>query len=229
MARGTEMEPVERVPERLWRRILAQPERSPELIALAAAERFAAPAKRWVEIAGVGHGSGSLAGMAYRKHVRLSRVEGLALGLGGIVTGAANLAGLAWIQARMVFYIAAAHGFDPAHPMRPAELLALWDVYETPAAAREALDGMGTPMAQALVQSRLGRSGEQKLRDRLIRYVGKRVAKRAVGRFVPLLGAPISAVQNGDSTAELGRRALAYYGGNATRRGARGNRSDSLV
>ena len=36
----------------------------------------------------------------------------------------------------MVFYIAAAYGYDLRHPMRPAELLALWEVYETPAEAR---------------------------------------------------------------------------------------------
>jgi uncharacterized protein (DUF697 family) len=43
--------------------------------------------------------------------------------------------------------------------------------------------------------------------------VGKRVAKRYAGRLIPLLGAPISAVQNAGATKELGRRALAYYGG----------------
>ena len=85
-----------------------------------------------MRIAGPGHTAESLAKEAYKKHVRLARVEGLALGLGGIVTSAFNLAGLAWIQARMVFYIAAAHGYDPRHPMRPAELLALAEIYETP-------------------------------------------------------------------------------------------------
>jgi len=213
MSQGTEIERVGAVPDPVWRRIVAQPERAPELIALAAADRFAGPARRWVEIAGVGHDRASLADVAFRKHVRLARVEGAALGLGGIVTAAANLAGLGWVQARMVFYIAAAHGYDPTHPMRPAELLALWEVYETPMAAREALDGIGTPMAQALVESRLAKAGDRRLSEKLIRFVGKRVAKRAVGRLVPFLGAPISAVQNGGSTKDLGRRALAYYGG----------------
>jgi hypothetical protein len=45
--------------------------------------------------------------------------------------------------------------------------------------------------------------------------VGKRAATRYGGRLIPLLGAPISAVQNGGSTKDLGRRALAYYGGDA--------------
>lgn len=210
---GTELEPVRGIPDPIWKRVLAQPERALELIAAAAAERFAGPAERWVQVAGAGHTPESLAKTAYRKHVRLSRVEGLALGIGGIVTSAANLGGLAWIQARMVFYIAAAYGYDPRHPMRPAELLALWEVYDTPAEARAALDGLGKPMAQVLVENRLSASGERRLAERLMRFVGKRALKRAAGRLVPLIGAPISAVQNGGSTKELGRRAIAYYGG----------------
>jgi len=213
MSPGTEIERRVEVPDPVWRRILAEPERAPELIALAASERFAAPAARWVQMTGAGHDGASLAKVAYTKNVRLSRVEGFALGFGGIVTGAGNLAGLLWIQARMVFYIAAAHGYDPAHPMRPAELLALWEVYDTPAAARESLDGMGPTMASTLIESKLGGRDQTRLRERLIRYIGKRVAKRYAGRLIPLIGAPISAVQNGSSTKDLGKRALAYYGG----------------
>ena len=117
----TEIERLGRLPDSLWQQLRERPERAPELIALAAAERFAGPAEEWVRIAGAGHTHESLAKVAYKKHVRLARVEGLAFGLGGVVTSAFNLAGLAWIQARMVFYVAAAHGYDPHHPMRPAE------------------------------------------------------------------------------------------------------------
>jgi len=211
-----ELERAAPLPDRLWRRLLAEPERSPELIALAAAERFADPARRWVRVAGVGQTPGGLAEVAYRKHLRLSRVEGFALGFGGAVTGVANLAGLAWVQARMVFFIAAAHGFDPDHPMRPAELLSLWGVYKTPAAARESLDGIGATMAESFVNIRLSKTRERKVSQMLIRFMGKRVAKRMAGRLVPFLGAPVSAIQNGGSTKELGRRALAYYGGDGS-------------
>jgi hypothetical protein len=209
----TEIEPVGRIPDSLWRRLRERPERSPELIALAASERFAGPAEEWVRIAGTGHTPESLAREAYKKHVRLARVEGLALGLGGIVTSALNLGGLAWIQARMVFYIAAAQGYDPRHPMRPAELLALWGVYETPAEARASLDGVGKTMAESLVGRQLSRAGERRISERLMKYVVKRMAKRGAGRLIPFVGAPISAIQNGGSTKELGRAALAYYGG----------------
>jgi hypothetical protein len=43
--------------------------------------------------------------------------------------------------------------------------------------------------------------------------VGKRVAKRGALRVVPLLASPINAVANRASTADLGDRALRYYGG----------------
>ena len=65
-------------------------------------------------------------------HVRLSRIEGGALGIGGVITTAPDLVALVWLQSRMVFFVAAAMGYDPNHPMRPAELLALQGVYETP-------------------------------------------------------------------------------------------------
>lgn len=213
MNSGAEIEDLDAMPDPLWRRMIANPERAPELIALAASQRFADPAARWAREAGTSHAHGSLAKKAFRKHVHLSRAEGLALGIGGALTSAGNVAGLGWIQARMVFFIAAAHGYDPHHPMRPAELLALWGVYETPAQARESLDGVGDSMAATVVKTKLGRSGERSLTNRMLRYVGRRAATRYGGRMIPLLGAPISAVQNGGSTKDLGRRALAYYGG----------------
>src|SRR3954454_2113079 len=93
------------VPASLWRRIRSEPERAPEHIALGAAERFAPQAARWVQVAGPGQTADSLAKTALKKHVRMSRLERDEVG---------------WIQSRMVFYIAAAYGYDPADPMRPA-------------------------------------------------------------------------------------------------------------
>jgi len=215
VAQPTELEQVGALPDALWRRILAQPERAPELIAVAAARRFAGPAAEWVRVSGDGAAPAALANKAYRKHVHLSRAEGLALGLGGALTSAGNVVGLGWIQARMVFFIAAASGYDPHDPMRPAELLALWGVYETPMQARESLDGVGDSMAATVVRSQFSKPSERTLANRMLRYVGKRAATRYGGRMIPLLGAPISAVQNGGSTKDLGRRALAYYGGGA--------------
>ncbi len=164
-----------------------------------------------MRIAGAGHTPEELARVAYRKHVRLARLEGGVLGLGGIVTAAPDLVALLWIQSRMVFYIAAAYGYDPRHPMRPAELLALQGVYPSPAEARRALDGMGKPMAQAMVEKALASRSADRLHRRLLKYLAKRMVRRYAGRYIPLIGAPIGAIQNAAATKEIGRRALSYY------------------
>src|SRR5215218_9308302 len=144
-----------RVPDSLWKRVRAEPERAPEHIALAAADRFAPQAARWVQVAGPGHTPESLAKTALKKHVRMSRLEGAVLGVGGFTTAAADLVALGWIQSRMVFYIAAAYGYDPGDPMRPAELLHLTGFYASPGDARASLDGMGKRLAQAAVERTL--------------------------------------------------------------------------
>src|SRR4051794_25466343 len=145
-----------------------------------------------------------------KKHVRLARLEGGALGIGGIVTAAPDLVALLWIQSRMVFYIAAAYGYDPNHPMRPAEYLALQGLYDTPAEAREALDGVGKRLAFAVAEKTLTGRRPEVLHLRLAKYIARRLARRYAGRLIPFIGAPIGAIQNGGVTKALGRRALAY-------------------
>jgi EcsC protein family len=212
MATETEHIPhLERPPRSLWDRLLAEPERGPELIAMAAAERFGPQAEEWVRIAGPGHTPEELAKVAYRKHVRLARVEGGMLGVGGAITAAPDVVALIWIQSRMIFYIAAAYGYDPRHPMRPAELLALQGVYPTPAEAREALDGMGKLMAQAMVEKALSARSAERLHRRALKYLARRMARRYAGRLIPFIGAPIGAIQNGNATKEIGKLALDYY------------------
>lgn len=206
-----DIEQVEGPPKRVWQRILDEPDRAPEYIALAAAERFGPQAAEWVRIAGPGNTPEELARIAFKKHVRLSRLEGGALGIGGALTAAPDLVALLWIQSRMVFYIAAAYGYDPTHPMRPAEYLALQGLYETPAGAREALDGVGKRMAQAMVERALSRRESDALHLKVAKYIAKRMARRYAGRLVPFLGAPLGAIQNGNATRELGKRALDYY------------------
>jgi hypothetical protein len=206
-----EIAQIERPPERLWNRLLAEPDRAPEHIALAAAERFGPQAADWVRIAGPGHTAEELARVAYKKHVRLARLEGGALGIGGVITAAPDLVALLWLQSRMVFYIAAAYGYDPNHPMRPAEYLALEGLYETPAEARQALDGIGKRMAQAMAERALLSRKSDALHLRLAKYIAKRMARRYAGRLIPFIGAPIGAIQNGSATKQLGQRALGYY------------------
>jgi uncharacterized protein (DUF697 family) len=211
MEAATEIDHLERPPKRLWEQLLAEPDRAPEYIALASAERFGPQAAEWVRNAGAGHTPEELARVAFKKHVRIARLEGGALGVGGAITAAPDMVALLWIQGRMVFYIAAAYGYDPCHPMRPAEYLALQGLYETPAEARRALDGVGKRMAQAMAERALSGRKSDVLHRRVAKYLARRLARRYAGRLIPLIGAPIGAIQNGGVTKQLGEQALRYY------------------
>jgi EcsC protein family len=197
-----------RVPRELISRLRADPARAPEHVAAAWAAKL--------------HARGvtdrvALGRLAKRRHVRLARVEGAATGIGGWTTTAADLVGLAWIQSRMVFYMAAAYGYDPRERMRPAELLVLTDVYTNVQAARDALDGAGRHMAVAYAESRLagrgGRRANNQLVTQLAAFVGRHAAERGLGRYVPFVGAPINAVANEIDTRRLADKAILFYGG----------------
>src|ERR687896_1718812 len=99
-----EIEHLERPPGSLWERLRAEPDRAPEYIALAAAERFGPAAEQWVRVAGPGHSPEELAKVAYRKHVRLARLEGGALGIGGGGPGGGGAGGVRWGSRRDVFF-----------------------------------------------------------------------------------------------------------------------------
>ena len=205
------IEPLEDAPKGLWEQVRAQPDRAPELIALAAAERLAPGAARWAS-ENAGAPPAELARRAIKRHVRISRLEGAAAGLAGAWGIAPDLAALAWLESRMVLHVGASFGFDPRHPMRPAELLTLQGLYPTAQEAREALDGVGRHMAVAYAEGKLS-GGEDKLRSRLLKMVGERVAHRAAGKLIPGVASPINAIQNGNAVAELGEKAIRFYGG----------------
>jgi hypothetical protein len=205
------IEPVEHAPSGLWEQVRAQPDRAPELIALAAAERLAPGAERWAS-EHAAEPSADLARRAVKRHIRMSRLEGAAAGLAGAWGIAPDLAALAWLESRMVFHVAASYGFDPRHPMRPAEMLTLQGVYSTAQEAREALDGVGRHMAVAFAEGKLS-GGDEKLRSRLLKMVGERVAHRTAGKLIPGVASPINAIQNGNAVAELGEKAIRFYGG----------------
>src|SRR5215217_6879171 len=136
------------LPPGLWDRLRLDPVRAPEHIALAAARTFAPQAQRWAsdKRSRFAVEPAELAIMAKKRHATMARFEGAATGVGGIVTMVPDLVALAWIQSRLVFYVAAAYGYEPHDPMRPAELLVLFDFYPDPATARKALDGIGATL-----------------------------------------------------------------------------------
>jgi hypothetical protein len=203
------------VPDSLWARLRADPLRAPEHVALAAADLHAPAAAAWAaEKRGRLAVSGpELARMAKRRHAAMARFEGAATGIGGFITLAPDLVALAWIQSRLVFYVAAAYGFDPHDPMRPAELLVLRDLYPDPATARQALDGIGKTVAEAYIGDRIERGREQAVLSRLLMFAGKRTATRAARRLIPGIGMAFNAVANERDTRQLADKAIAFYGG----------------
>jgi hypothetical protein len=201
------------VPDSLWERIRTDPVRAPEHIALAAAERHAPAAAEWAaEKRGrYAHDGPELAQMAKRRHATLARFEGAATGVGGVFTIVPDLAALAWIQTRLVFFVAAAYGYDPHDPMRPAELLVLMDLYGDVREARAALDGVGRTMAEAYIGSKMQR--EEALAMKLAKMVGKRTARRFAGRLIPGVAIAFNAIGNERGTRALADRAIKFYGG----------------
>ena len=200
-------------PRRLWERLRADPLRAPEHVALAASEYHAPAAAAWADRRRRVYGTEPrrLAQMARRRHVNLASVEGAATGVGGFITLIPDLVGLAWIESRLVFFIAAAYGFDPHDPMRPAELLVLNGIYDTPAEARAALDGMGVSMAEAWIGGQLSR--DEALAFKLAKSVGKTSTKKFAGRMIPGFAIAFNAVANRRDTNALARRAIKFYGG----------------
>jgi hypothetical protein len=201
------------LPPGLWDRLRLDPVRSPEHIALAAARTFGPQAERWaaekrrrfkVEPAELGK-------MAKTRHATLARLEGAATGVGGIITMVPDLVALAWIQSRLIFYIAAAYGYDPNDPMRPAEALVIFDFYSDPVTARRALDGIGSTFVEAYVGSKLQR--DEALALRLAKLLGIRSARKLAGRVIPGIAILFNSVGNERRTRALADKAIRFYGG----------------
>ena len=203
------------MPDSLWKRLRADPIRAPEHIALAASDLHAPAAAAWAaEKRGrLGVAGPELGRMAKRRHATMARFGGAATGFGGIITAVPDAVLLAWIQSRLVFFVAAAYGFDPHDRMRPAELLVLRELYPDPETARRALDGMGKTVAEAYLGSQVERDREQAMLSRLLRFVGKRAARRAARRLIPGIGMVFNAAANERDTRELADKAIRYYGG----------------
>jgi hypothetical protein len=206
---------TDQVPEGLWERLRADPVRAPEHVALYAAQQHGPAAAAWAQekrgrYAVSGH---DLAKMAKKRHATMARFGGAATGVGGFVTVVPDLVLLAWIQSRLVFFVAAAYGFDPRDPMRPAELLVLRDLYPDPQTARHALDGIGKTVAESYVGTKLERGREQAMLSRLLMFVGKRTAMRAARRLIPGVAMAFNAVANERDTRVLADRAIRFYGG----------------
>ena len=204
-----EAEGLEKVPARLWERLRTAPERAPEIIALTAVEVLAPSAAQWATSGWEGLDREERMRQVVSRHVALSRIEGFATGFGGFWTAAADLVALAWIQARMVMYIAAASGQDMTSMERAAELLVIQGLDDDTDGAMEALIGTGELLAKRAISS--SSSSRDDMIPRLLVAVSKYAGKKALFKLVPVLSAPFSAYDNGKATSEIGTRALAFY------------------
>jgi hypothetical protein len=213
-ARGEDAE-LRALPESLWKRLREDPARAPEYIALAAAERHGPAAAKWVQERREMYDvtPAELARMAKRRHAGLSRYAGAATGVGGIVTFLPDLAAAAWVQSRLVYFVAASYGFDPLDPMRPAEQLVLQGLYADAPAARRALDGAGQHLVTAVAANALAGRNDEALAMRLAKMVGRRAVRRVALRFIPGVAIAINAIGNERDTRALADRAIAFYGG----------------
>lgn len=200
------------VPDGLLAQLRADPGHAPEIIALSAADRFGPAAAEWV--AGQGTTGARLAKEVKTRHARIARVSGAAGGVGGALTMLPDVAALVWIQSRMVFTIAAAMGYDPQDPMRPAELLVLFGLYDDPVAARETLDGTGRRLAHAVATRQMSGDGDDEaLTTKLVKMGLRRGARRLAGRLVPGLAILTNSIGNERATRELADDAIRFYGG----------------
>ena len=117
---------------------------------------------------------------------------------------AADLVGLAWVQARMVLHVAAVAGEDPGDvDARAAELRQLWGVEDL---SEEELDARS---AVSRGRSFLGRLSRVPGRlGFLLHLVGLRSVAR---RVLPIANVPLAAKANERATRELGNRTRARY------------------
>jgi uncharacterized protein (DUF697 family) len=169
-----------------------------------------------------------------KAHRHLARTEGAAAGVamsaaemttivgtGGTATVpvaaltlAGDLAGLAWIQVRMVLIIAALYGHDMTdRQARTTELGTLFGLYgaHSATAAAERTAAASQRVLKRLLMRYL--KGEPlKAITAMFRMVGINFARAGLIRALPLVNIPINAAVNDAATAALGRKARAYYG-----------------
>lgn len=208
-----------------------EPSYALETIALRAVEVHGAAANAWLaDRSTISYSPEQLAKIAVKRSTNLARLEGGTFGLGGFTTIAPDLAALIYILTREVVFVAAAFGHDPTHPDRAAELLVVTQIYDTVEEAQAALDRRGERLAIALakkqVKDQLGGKGKRQrtLSERLVRYAGRRAAKRYGGRLVPGVGAVLGAIDNGAAARSTGERAIEFYRPTAVQRAGRGRR-----
>jgi hypothetical protein len=204
---------IPRLPPDLIGRLRSDPLRAPETIALVAGEVHGPAAAEWARDLRARYelSDRDLAKRAKARHAALARFGGAATGVGGFITYIPDLVSLLWIQSRLVFYVAAAYGHDPCAPARPAELLVLRDLYPDVEDAEAALAGTGRRLAYATLDKSLRGSRDAELFGSLLRFSGKRAARRVAAKSIPGFAVVFNSFSNERDTRALAKRAMAYY------------------
>ena len=117
----------------------ADPQYAPEHLALEAIRRLGPPASRWAQRMRAIHPNvhpDMLAQWAIKRFTNHARLSGAVSGAAGLPGAVVDVGVLAWTQSRMVLHVAAAYGFDAAHPDRATDLLVLQRVHKVAETAR---------------------------------------------------------------------------------------------
>ncbi|MEQ4305978.1 EcsC family protein [Plantactinospora sp. B6F1] len=204
-------------PSGLWERMRADPQYAPEHLALEAVRRIGPQARAWAERTRGWYPQmtpEAMAQTAIRKFVNHARVSGAISGAAGLPGAVLDMGVLAWTQARMVLYVAAAYGHDPEHPDRATDLLVLQRVHKIAetarvalgvAAGRERVDALRSrseaPLAQVIL--RLGL--------KLAQMAGVRAVKRMAAKAVPGAAVVFGSWANSSATKGLATRSQELY------------------
>ncbi|GAA3387183.1 EcsC family protein [Cryptosporangium minutisporangium] len=212
------------IPANLLARMKADPAHAPELLVMAAVEKFGPEAALWMARTRAAHpyvADHVWVPVIQTRFIRLSKYSGAAAGAAGAVGAVVDVGVLAWNQARMVLHIAAAFGYDPTHPDRAAELLVIRGLQTKLDAARTAIDVARRQQDAAALTKHLPTSvrnfgsgagrAYSELAWQLTRMAGLAAVKKMAMKFVPFAGVPLGAMANSSATKKLAEQAIAYY------------------
>jgi hypothetical protein len=214
-------ERAEGLPGELWNQLRQNPSAAPQMLAVAAVERWGKQAESYsAELRATHPGATNreLASIVKARYAYLARMEGAVIGIPASiapVAGAAlsllpDLGALAWIQSRMVISIAAVYGKDASSRETAAELLVLQRIFATVPVAVVAITESGERVIGRLIPLYL-RGASLRLAKQLFRYVGIKFTRVGILRLVPLVSIPISAAVNEAATRSLANRAITFY------------------
>ncbi|WP_164842193.1 hypothetical protein [Actinoplanes solisilvae] len=193
-----------------WAKLLADPAHTPELLALAAVETIGPRARHWAATTTAAYPTATPAGLARlatRQFTRFGALTGVFGAVAGSYASVVLVASRALTEAELVLHLAAAHGFDPTHPDRAADLLVITGVHETRESAAEALKALDGPEPTA---SGLG-DAVWRIGRLAVTRTGAWTVLQAINRYYPgtsLLGAVLTSASDAQTTAA---RAISYY------------------